>query len=476
MHSQARFGTFAVVGALAMSAFGCLPPPDASRAQWLRSTLVEDNLNGLRREPEAVEGKFGRMALDPHDFLRGSLGQFRRDLAQRGPGALPTAFGGGPEIVLVGDPHLENIGTFADPDGALAFEFNDFDASTYGPWISDVRRLATSAWITAEACGVDGAAAASTVAAAYGDRMMRGGGDAPELPAHAALLQDVLGRARKGLEKSSALADLTEVDAAGARHLRRGEFEDRPLPFVIDDALVEPEPEVAQALKRALPTLSGSLARTGVVVTPAMLAVKDVARRWGSGVSSYPLLRHNLLIEGPTADVNDDWVLEAKEAPDAWRFEGLSADRIPWRYAHNAARIVAHQRALHGRADADFLLGFVQVGSLSLRVRGVRGDQVGLSVQRMCRELASGDATEDDLLGVMRFAGELLAAAHARSQTATGRPAGPMVAAALFGREATFRDEVRRFAQGYGYATLDDFDRLRDLLTRYGSRLGYVAP
>ena len=454
----------------------CLPPPDGARSQWLRSTLVEDNLNGLRREPEAVEGKFGRMALDPYDWLRGSLGQFRRDLAQRGPGALPTAFGDGPELLLVGDPHLENIGTFADPSGQVALEFNDFDAATYGPWIVDVRRLATSAWLTAEACGLDGGAAASSVADAYATQVTRGDSNAAHsLTAAARLVDDALARGQRGLAENAGLADFTEVDAAGRRHLKRGEFEARPLPFVVDDALVDATPDVVAGLTAALPTLIDSLAG-GVAVAPEMLRVKDIARRWGSGVSSYPLLRFYILVEGPTSDLDDDWLLEAKEAPDAGRFEGLSADRFAWRFDHNAARIVSHQRTLQGRADADFLLGFVRVGPLSLRVRSLRGDQSGLSVQRLCRKVTSGEATVDDLLGVMRFAGGLLATAHARGETPSGRPAGPLLAVALLGREAAFRDEVQRFAQAYGYTSLDDFDRLRALLSAHGPRLGFVSP
>lgn len=458
----------------ALGLSGCLPPPDGSRAQWLRSTLVEDNLNGLRREPEAVEGKFGRMALDPYDWLRGSLGQFRRDLAQRGPGALPTAFGDGPELLLVGDPHVENIGTFADPSGRVALEFNDFDAATYGPWITDVRRLATSAWLAAEACGLDGGGAASSVADAYATQVMVGDA-ARGLPLAAAspLLDDALARGQRGLAESAGLADFTVFDSAGARRLKRGEFGARPLPFVVDEALVDAAPEVVAGLTAALPTLVDSLAG-GVAVTPEMLRVKDIARRWGSGVSSYPLLRYYVLVEGPTPQPDDDWLLEAKEAPDAGRFEGLSADRFAWRFEHNAARIVAHQRTLQGRADADFLLGFVRVGSLSLRVRSLRGDQTGLSVQRLCRKVMAAEATVDDFLEVMRFAGALLAVAHARGETPSGRPAGPVLAAAIFGREAAFRDEVHRFAQAYGYTSLDDFDRLRALLSAHGPRLGYA--
>ena len=125
---------------------GCSEPTEDARDGWLLNTLVEDNQALLERDPKLVAGKFARMADNPHDYLRGSLGQFLRDASQPWEGQVDSAFGGWEEarVLVLGDPHLENVGTFLHADGRLRVGFNDFDAATYGPWVYDLRRLSLS--------------------------------------------------------------------------------------------------------------------------------------------------------------------------------------------------------------------------------------------------------------------------------------------------------------------------------------------
>ena len=476
MWGRWQTGVFVVVVGLAASA--CAPAPDPSRVRWLRNTLVEDNLNVLRREPTQVEGKFGRMTLTPHEWLRGSLGQFRRDLGQRGPGYRPTAFGEGPaaELLLVGDPHLENIGTYASPDGEITIQFNDFDAANYGPWIVDVRRLATSVWLVAELAGQDGGRAAELVARAYAEQTQAAEPRVPtDAPGDTALLADALERGQEGLDENRYLAEYSEVDAQGRRRFLLRAFEPRPLPFVASDELVEVDTETRAALEAGLPGVLASLSGA-VPVSVDALRVKDVARRLGGGVSSYPLLRYYAVVEGPTADPADDWLLEAKEAPDAWPYPGLDPARLAWRFPDNGSRIVAHQRTLHGRADSDFLLGHVRLGALSLRVRSLRGDQRGIDVVRVLDRFADGKATAADLDALFRYAAQLLAASHARGRTVSDVPAAPLLAAALANQADALAIEVRAFAEQYGRQTFTDAEHLRTLLEDYGLRLGFVTP
>ena len=47
-------------------------------------------------------------------------------------------------VQLCGDAHVQNLGSFAAPDGKLVFDFNDFDETIRGPWEWDVKRMATS--------------------------------------------------------------------------------------------------------------------------------------------------------------------------------------------------------------------------------------------------------------------------------------------------------------------------------------------
>src|SRR5450432_1040947 len=47
-------------------------------------------------------------------------------------------------VQLCGDAHVQNLGSFATPDGKLIFDLNDFDETIRGPWEWDVKRMATS--------------------------------------------------------------------------------------------------------------------------------------------------------------------------------------------------------------------------------------------------------------------------------------------------------------------------------------------
>src|SRR5207249_1446903 len=47
-------------------------------------------------------------------------------------------------VQLCGDAHVQNLGSFAAPDGKLVFDLNDFDETISGPWEWDVKRMAAS--------------------------------------------------------------------------------------------------------------------------------------------------------------------------------------------------------------------------------------------------------------------------------------------------------------------------------------------
>src|SRR5262245_5389682 len=50
-----------------------------------------------------------------------------------------------PEVIGVGDIHLENYGVWRDNDGRLVWGVNDFDEAADMPYTVDIVRLATSA-------------------------------------------------------------------------------------------------------------------------------------------------------------------------------------------------------------------------------------------------------------------------------------------------------------------------------------------
>jgi uncharacterized protein (DUF2252 family) len=106
--------------------------PAADRADPVE-VLVASNAGRLE---ELIPIRFGRMAVSPFTFLRGSAAVMARDFAP-----LPTT---GLRTQVCGDCHLGNFGLFATPERHVIFGINDFDETTPGPWEQDVFRLAAS--------------------------------------------------------------------------------------------------------------------------------------------------------------------------------------------------------------------------------------------------------------------------------------------------------------------------------------------
>ena len=105
-----------VAVAIGLVAPGCgMPSEDELRTAWLRSVMLGEHDGLLRRDPVLAAAGLRRAARTPHDFLRGTAAVFALDVTTAGsPGAQPTAFADAASVrvALVGDPHLENLGTF----------------------------------------------------------------------------------------------------------------------------------------------------------------------------------------------------------------------------------------------------------------------------------------------------------------------------------------------------------------------------
>src|SRR5215470_16267873 len=84
--------------------------------------------------------KHKRMAESPFPFMRAT---FYRWL-QVWPEACPE-LARAPQILGVGDLHVENFGTWRDSDGRLIWGVNDFDEACGFPYTLDLVRLTASA-------------------------------------------------------------------------------------------------------------------------------------------------------------------------------------------------------------------------------------------------------------------------------------------------------------------------------------------
>ena len=73
-----------------------------------------------------------------------------------------------PQVLAVGDAHLENFGTWRDAEGRLVWGINDFDDAAVMPYVFDLVRLCTSAKLSPDLKDTDKAAAAILTGYAWG--------------------------------------------------------------------------------------------------------------------------------------------------------------------------------------------------------------------------------------------------------------------------------------------------------------------
>src|SRR5216684_7536791 len=87
-----------------------------------------------------LDRKHTLMREGPFPFLRATFYRW----AQTWPQLCPTA-ARAPEILGIGDLHVENFGTWRDSEGRLIWGMNDLDEACRLPYTCDLVRLATSA-------------------------------------------------------------------------------------------------------------------------------------------------------------------------------------------------------------------------------------------------------------------------------------------------------------------------------------------
>ena len=130
---------------------GCTSSGLTAREQLIVDVLAAENHAWAQRDPELMAMKLRKMQRGPFEWLRGTEGVYWRDVYDPGAMRQATEFGdeASSRVLLLGDPHPENIGTFRAADGTVLVDWNDFDAAGYGPFEVDLRRLATGVVIAA---------------------------------------------------------------------------------------------------------------------------------------------------------------------------------------------------------------------------------------------------------------------------------------------------------------------------------------
>jgi len=128
---------------------------------WLRAEtpVLERDLKKKHRE----------MRRHPFGFLRATFYRW----AQLFPDVCGSLLRG-PQVLSVGDLHVENFGTWRDPEGRLIWGVNDFDEAYWLPMANDLVRLAVSADL-AKGIGVDRREIAQSIFSGYHHTLELGG-------------------------------------------------------------------------------------------------------------------------------------------------------------------------------------------------------------------------------------------------------------------------------------------------------------
>lgn len=459
---------------LVVSCAACSEAGSTTRDAWLVSTLTEDHQLLLERDPNLVAEKYAKMDATLYGYFRGTAPQFWRDLADPATPYAETAFGAVARtpVVLVGDPHLENVGSFLGPDDTMWAAINDFDIARAGPFHADLRRLVTSVFVAhatiAErwAVDVDATPWADAVIDGYIDELQRleaGGG--PLLLAddvtRGAVLDDLFRRARRDGDIREELLEYTEI-VDGVRVFRTADVEPNGNGFANDG--IEPASPADAAYVRAL---LGNVSWLWDVGERPDVTI--IGRRWGAGVGSYPNFRYYAVMPGATAD--QDVLLEVKEIrgiPELPLLDGVT----PLPFRSRAQRVAVLGSRFSGRPDGDLWLGWADDGGLSFRIRERTKYQKNVDVERIGEELAANAWTSDDVAELCRQAGALLAYGHVRASW-SGRSSGDGAhLLALTASRESLRADTIPFARAYADRIASDWLRFRRLRATRGPLLG----
>jgi uncharacterized protein (DUF2252 family) len=443
--------------------------PDAGRQAWLVEQLVQDNLVWTSRDPALLAAKYQKMAADPYDFMRGSLGVFYAELQRTSEVRATTRFVSRAEsgaVLLVGDPHPENVGTFLPDDpGAdarseltgLVLDFNDLDGAAFGPWILDLRRAAVG--IGALTLGLEGCEAdcraEAVIALAEGYTAAVLGGDAVSARRDAdtitlELLEDTT---EDGLERKR-LNDLTTLGEDGQRQLLLDE--------ALDDAgaglLALGDEETAQ-LDRLV---------SGLRLPPGA-RILDGARRYGSGVASLPAVRYVVLYDlGDEGDLDDE-LIQLREVTDPPTPPSLRAT-LPGLFDSQADRAEHAPRLLWSSPRLDPRLDALNDGVMTFKVLSYSSWFDGYNHSDIAKDWEKGKIGPADLVTLARSVGVLLGEAHLRAPTASGEDAGPTLRAEL--AQPGLAEELLTDAEADLTQLQADYRHFLAALSRLGPCLG----
>ena len=436
-----------------------------NRSAWLQDQLYLDNRIWLQRDPELLSEKFRKMSEHSYHFMRGTVPLYYADLLRIEPTKAQTAFLSTPEsmaIPLYGDPHPENSSVLMRSDGSFDVEFVDLDSATYGPWIFDLRRLATALRLLAlQLEGCEQACEDELVQAALRG-MKQAHHNEPFNFEDSKIWRDYLDEAEEEGQERKKFEKYTRLGDDGHRVI------------LVDETLDEDGEGLLGLSQQAylqVERLSQRFARKHGLEGFRML---DAARKYGTGISSRPAIRYVILWDNGDTDDQDDVLTQFREILDAPDIASQAYDNLSF-FDNNADRINQFEQELWQNPQADpYHHGFWDDGhgfksvSWSSWIQDIERD-------KLIEDWDEGDYGLEEMVELSESLGWIMGRQHTRSTSATGQPSHLIVQADIQegGGWARLEAEIVQASFDDAVRYQNDFELFQDLLQQKGELLGF---
>jgi uncharacterized protein (DUF2252 family) len=397
----------------------------------------------LRAQPDAMRGKFRKMAASAFTFYRGSACLYYADMARDSDPFLDDKTS---RIWIQGDLHAANFGTYLNGAGVFVFDVNDFDEAYVGPFTWDLKRLLASLALIGyqKVLSDDQLREMMTACTHSYVAQVEEFAKKPETRTFALTAQNTTGKLNEILQQTrlstrvGLLDKLTTIVDYDRRITLNKQVK------AIDAAT---RAKVEKAFAQYLETIP-----TGKRKAESNYRIKDVTVTYGIGIGSAGVRTFTILVEGPSQALENDILLSMKNARTAAPSRVVTDKNIHDYFLHNGHRTVVSQRAL--QAYANPWLGyttFENQGQLVAEIAPYEGELDWDDINGM-----------DELLEVTLYLGQATAKIHCigdqdSDQTLVDFSTDQAIANAWDGREEQFVKAMVDFGGAYGAVMRDDY-------------------
>ncbi len=463
------FAIIAVITALAPSLACTSSDPIAAgvdkvidRAAYVVGEIESHN-SGISEEHR--QEKYRKMVASAFSFYRGSnhlyWGDFAGDIRLRQFGSERT------RIWLQADLHAHNFGAYDNDRGTIVYDLNDFDEVVIADYQYDVWRMAISLVLLADEQPAGTFSSGQiddildTFAESYLDTVAGYRGN-----------RDEVGRTFTAANTYGPLDNfLRDVKERESRREMLDEWSsvtDGERRFDLSLSKLAPAPAlIAEQITAAMPTYAATTAGD-LAEIPGYFDIKDIAERLGAGTGSLGTPRYYVLIEGESADSDDDRILDIKRQGPPSAFIHLSDDEAALLQAaadNPAERTIVGYRALVTGADDH--LGWMQLFDGYYSVRERSPFKKAFPTEELTEKAPFIDMAEQW--------GMILATAHARADKDFRADLIPVsfdkeVDELTDGRHREFRALVRDLARDYAAQVAADYTAFADYVQAQSAR------